>query len=196
MIGMITDISFDLKSKEEDINNDAHSNEIINRDLTLYKIQSDHLLLLQTYFKVTENYQVSQRNRTHPYEALFGGKSGAGLTSINLGELKYGVSTEEQLLKVFGDNNKEGEDDAEEVEATLMECRVTLDRANNNDNANNARLNITFSYDLSNDECQNLEELKAHKNSHLGGVRPEEANSCPPCKRQLKCVADHMDHIM
>ena len=36
-----------------------------------------------------------------------------------LGELEYGVSTEEQLLEVLGDNNKEEEEDAEELEDTL-----------------------------------------------------------------------------
>ena len=52
-------------------------------------------------------------------EALLGGKSSAGLASMNLGELEYGVSTEEQLLEVLGDNNKEEEEDAEELEDTL-----------------------------------------------------------------------------
>ena len=33
----------------------------------------------------------------------------------------------------------------EEVEATLVEGRITLDKADNNDNADNARLNITSS---------------------------------------------------
>ena len=49
---------------------------------------------------------------------------------MNLGEIEYGVSTEEQLLEVLGDNNmeEEEEEDAEELEATLLECRVTLDR--------------------------------------------------------------------
>ena len=47
-----------------------------------------------------------------PYEALFGGKPRIGLASMNLGELKDGVSTAEQLLEVLGDNNEE---DAEEV---------------------------------------------------------------------------------
>ena len=47
----------------------------------------------------------------------------------------------------------------------MVECRATLDRADNKDNADNARLYITFSYD--NDECQTFEELKAQKNSHL-----------------------------
>ena len=47
----------------------------------------------------------------------------------------------------------------------MVEARVTLDRADNNDNTDNARLNITFSCD--NDECQTLEELQAQKSSHL-----------------------------
>ena len=77
---------------------------------------------------------------------------------------------------------------------TMVEARVTLDRADNNDNnADNARLNITFSCD--NDECQTLEDLEAHKNSHLVEVRPEEADSCSPWKRQFKCADDLMDHI-
>ena len=38
---------------------------------------------------------------------------------MNLGELEYGVLTEEQLLEVLGDNNKEEEEDAEELEDTL-----------------------------------------------------------------------------
>ena len=53
-----------------------------------------------------------------------------------------------------------------------MECRVTLDRADNKDNAVNARLNITFSCD--NDECQTLEELEAHKNSQQQCVHREQ----------------------
>ena len=51
-------------------------------------------------------------------EALFGGKPRAGLASMNLGELKDGVSAKEQLLEVLGDNNKE-EENTEEVKATL-----------------------------------------------------------------------------
>ena len=46
----------------------------------------------------------------------------------------------------------------------MVECCVTLDRADNKDNANNVRL-ITFPFD--NDECQTLEELEVQKNSHL-----------------------------
>ena len=111
---------------------------------------------------------------------------------MNLGELEDGVSAEDQLLEVLGDNNKE-EENAEEVEATMVEARVTLDRADNNHNADNARLNITFSSD--NDECQTLEELEAQKNSHLVEFGTEEANSCLLCKRQFKCADDLMDHI-
>ena len=83
---------------------------------------------------------------------------------MNLGKLEDGVSAEDQLLEVFGDNNKE-EENAENIQATLVECRVMLGREDNNDNAKNARLNITFSCD--NYECQSFEELEAHKNSHL-----------------------------
>ena len=54
-----------------------------------------------------------------PYEALFGGKPRAGLASTSLGELEDGVSAEEQLLEVRGDNNKE-EENVEEVKATLQ----------------------------------------------------------------------------
>ena len=78
------------------------------------------------------------------------------------------------------------------MQATLVECRVTLDRADNKDNAVNARLNITFSCD--NDECQTLEELEAQKNSHLVEFGIEKVNSCSPCKRQFKCADDLMDH--
>ena len=60
---------------------------------------------------------------------------------MNLGELEDGVSAEELLLEVLGDNNKEMET-AEEVEATMAEDRVMLDRTDNNDNADNPRLNI------------------------------------------------------
>ena len=95
-------------------------------------------------------------------------------------------------MEVLGDNNNE-EENAEVVEAIMVETRVTLDRADNNDNADNARLNIIFSCD--NDECQTLEELDAHKASHLDEVGPEEANSCLPCKRLFKCADDLMDHI-
>ena len=73
----------------------------------------------------------------------------AGLASMNLGKLEDGVSAEEQLLEVFGDKNKE-EENAEEVPATLVECCVTLDRADNKDNVDNVRL-ITFP--CHNDEC-------------------------------------------
>ena len=79
------------------------------------------------------------------------------------------------------------------MQATLLECRATLDRADNKDNADNARLNITFS--CNNDQCQFLEELEAQKNSHLVEFGTEEANSCLPCKRQFKCVDNLMDHI-
>ena len=54
-----------------------------------------------------------------PCEALFEGKPRAGLASTSLGELEDGVSAEEQLLEVLGDNNKE-EENVEEVKATLQ----------------------------------------------------------------------------
>ena len=63
--------------------------------------------------------------RRIPQEAPFGGKPRAGL----------------------GDNNEE-EEDAGEVEGS-----VTLDRTDNIDDANKARLNITFSGDVCNDDC-------------------------------------------
>ena len=50
---------------------------------------------------------------------MFGGKPRAGLASTSLGELEDGVSAEEQLLEVLGDNNKE-EENVEEVKATLQ----------------------------------------------------------------------------
>ena len=53
-----------------------------------------------------------------PYEALFGGKPRAGLASTSLGELEDGVSAEEQLLEVLGDNKEE--ENVEEVKATLQ----------------------------------------------------------------------------
>ena len=49
-----------------------------------------------------------------PCEALFVGKPRAWLASMNLGELEDGVSVEDQLLEVLGDNNVE-EEDAEDV---------------------------------------------------------------------------------
>ena len=108
---------------------------------------------------MTEHYRVSQRNGIPPYEALFGGKLRASLASMNLGELEDGVSAEEQLLETIGDKN------AEEVQATLLvECRLTLGRADNKDNADNARLNNTFSCDKN--KCQTLEELEPP-----GGIR-------------------------
>ena len=116
----------------------------------------------------------------------------AGLTSMNLGELEDGVSAQEQLLEVLSDKNKE-EENAEEVQATLVECCVTLDRTNYKDNADNVRLIITFPCD--NDECQTLEELEAQKNSHLVEFGTEEADSCLPCKRRFKYADDLMDHI-
>ena len=111
---------------------------------------------------------------------------------MNLGKLEDGVSTKEQLLEVLGDNNNKEEDaeeeeDIEKTEPTLVEGSVTLDWADNNDNADNAMLNITLSCDLC-DKCQTLEEL--HRNSHLVG----EAYSCSPCKRQFNCADDLMDH--
>ena len=75
---------------------------------------------------------------------MFGGKPRAGLASMNLGELEDGVSAEEQQLEVLRDKNKE-EENAEEVKATWVECSFTLDRADYKDNADNTRLNITFS---------------------------------------------------
>ena len=58
-----------------------------------------------------------------PYEALFGGKPRAGLASMSLGELEDGVSAEEELLEVLGDNNKE-EETAGEVKA--LQCIVGM----------------------------------------------------------------------
>ena len=121
---------------------------------------------------------------------MFGGKPRAGLASINLGKLEDGVPAE-QLLEVLGDKNKE--ENAEEVQATLVECLVMLGRADNKDNADNARLNITFS--CNNVECQTLEEVEPQMNSHLVEFGTEEAKSCLPCKRQFKCADDLMDHI-
>ena len=63
---------------------------------------------------------------------------------MNLGELEDGVLAEDQLLEVLSDKNKE-EENTEEVQATLAECGVTSGRADNKDNADNARLNITSS---------------------------------------------------
>ena len=40
-------------------------------------------------------------------------------------------------------------------------------REDNNNNEDNARINITFSCDVCNDECQTVEEPELHKNSHL-----------------------------
>ena len=91
---------------------------------------------------------------------------------MNLGELEDGISAEEQLLEVLGDKNKE-EENAEEVQATLVKCRVTLGRTDNTDNAS---LNIIFSCDK--DESQTLEGLEAQKNSHLVEFRTNGANSC------------------
>ena len=76
-----------------------------------------------------------------------------------------------------------------------MWWKVTLDRADSNEDADNARLNITFSCEVCDIECQTLEDMEAHKNSHLVEVRPEEANSCFPRKRQFKSAEDLMDHI-
>ena len=70
-----------------------------------------------------------------------------------------------------------------------------MDRADSNEDADNARLNITFSCEVCDIECQTLEDMEAHKNSHLVEVRPEEANSCFPWKRQFKSAEDLMDHI-
>ena len=55
---------------------------------------------------------------------MFGGKPRAGLASTSLGELEDGVSAEEQLLEVLGDNNKE-EENVGEVKATLQ-CIVGM----------------------------------------------------------------------
>ena len=94
---------------------------------------------------------------------------------MNLGELEDGVSAEvfgeELLLEVLSYKNKE-EENAEEVQATLVECHITLDRADNKDNADNVRLGITFPCD--NDECQTLEELEAHKNNQQQCVHREQ----------------------
>ena len=71
----------------------------------------------------------------------------------------------------------------------------SLDRTDSNEDADNARLNITFSCEVCDIECQTLEDMEAHKNSHLVEVRPEEPNSCFPRKRQFKSAEDLMDHI-
>ena len=63
MNGMTTYIYFDLKDKD----NDTITDEIDNSDL------------------VSPDHRVSQRNRTPPYEALFGGKPRIGHASMNLG---------------------------------------------------------------------------------------------------------------
>ena len=55
---------------------------------------------------------------------MFEGKPRAGLDSMSLGELEDGVSVEEKLLEVLGDDNKE-EENAEEVKATLQ-CIVGM----------------------------------------------------------------------
>ena len=55
--------------------------------------------------------------------------------------------TEEQLLEVRGDNNEDEVDTT-----TAVEGCVTLDRADNNVNADNARLNIIFSCNV----CDNV----------------------------------------
>ena len=90
----------------------------------------------------------------------------AGLASVNLGELEYGVSTEEQLLEVLGDINKDSD-----FFITMtgggrtrrswrlhficgMSRHFSLDRADINDNADNARLDIILSCDLFNDETK------------------------------------------
>ena len=57
---MTTDTYFDLRDKDNDTNTDEIGIKY------LCKIHSNHLFLLKIYFKVTINYQVSQRNRTHP----------------------------------------------------------------------------------------------------------------------------------
>ena len=57
MNGMTTEIYFELKDKEK--------RQRKLGIMSLCKIHSDHLLLLQIHFKVTENYQVSRRNGTH-----------------------------------------------------------------------------------------------------------------------------------
>ena len=59
----------------------------------LCKIHSDHLFLLQIYFIVTENYQVSQRNRTHLTPCCLERKPRAGLASMDLGELELSLAT-------------------------------------------------------------------------------------------------------
>ena len=101
MNGLTTDLYFDLKDKE----NHANATILQMGIKSLCKIHIGHLFLLQIYSPVK-------------CEALFRGKSCAGLASMNLGELEDGVSTAEQLLEVLGDNNEE-EEDAENVEATL-----------------------------------------------------------------------------
>ena len=96
--------------------------------------------------------------------------------------------TEEQLLEVRGDNNEE-EEDEDELDTTAVEGCVTLDRADNNVNADNAwtmaehhlLLQRLWQCDT---ERQILEELDAQKNGHLVEVGPDEAKSCSPWKRQ------------
>ena len=68
------------------------------------------------------------------------------------------------------------------MDTTAVEGCVTLDRADNNVNADNAKL--TFSCYVCDIERQILKELEAQKNSHLVRVGPDEANSSSPWKRQ------------
>ena len=85
---------------------------------------------------------------------------------MNLGELEDGALTAEQLWEVLGNNNNE-EEEVERRWRLHLVGRVTLDKTDNNNNADNARINITFSCDVCNDECQTVEEPELHKNSHL-----------------------------
>ena len=79
-----TDIYFDLKDKKMTKTTTQILTKLRIGNRSLCKIHSDHLFLLQIYSPVK-------------CEALFGGKSYAGLASMNLGELEDGVTWDQNM---------------------------------------------------------------------------------------------------
>ena len=136
---MTTDIYFDLKDKD----NDSNTNKMTK---SLCKIHLDNLFLFQIYFKETKNHQVSQRNRT---PTLWGpvyllGSHAVALPAKTLASSRMGSWLQNSCWGSLA-TTKMRRRTRIRCESHLVIDRVTLDTADNNDNADNARLNITSS---------------------------------------------------
>ena len=123
---------------------------------SLCKIHSDHLFLLQIHFKVTENDQVSQRNRTHPQWSIVW-REAAGWPCQHEPWQARGWTLGRRTAaggpwrQQKGGGERGGDEGYIAMHCIALECCFTLDRAAYKDKADNTRLNITFS--CNNEEC-------------------------------------------